>query len=174
MTYCPQCGYALREGTVICPACGVKTAGEEIPVKEEIKEEIKEEKTVADVIRDVSAEPEKGEAFPIPEPLAEKEDAPVKTGYGDNNVPTGKYALLSTGGYLLNQLLFMVPGVGLLFAIIMACASKKVARRRHALSAVILHLLFVLLAAGIVGISSLFGTSAVVAAVTEWLRELLL
>lgn len=169
MTYCPQCGYALREGTVICPACGVRTAAEEKTAAEEIKEE----KTVAEVISDASAEPKREEAFPIPEPIAEKEDAPVKTGYGDNNVPTGRYALLSTGGYLLNQLLFMVPGVGLLFAIIMACASKKLARRRHALSAVILQLLFILLVVGIVGISSLFGTSAVVAAITEWLRALL-
>ena len=24
MTYCPQCGYAIREGVTICPACGVK------------------------------------------------------------------------------------------------------------------------------------------------------
>ncbi len=170
MTYCPQCGYALREGTVICPACGIKTAAEEVPAREEIKEE----QTVAEAIKTAATPSPAEEMFPIPEPAHEKEETPVKTGYGDNNVPTGKYALISTGGYLLNQLLFSLPVLGLVFAVIMACASKKVARRRHALSAVILQTLFILLVGGIVGISALFGSSAVVAAITEWLRAILL
>lgn len=170
MTYCPQCGYALREGTVICPSCGVKSARESVPAAEETKKE----QPTAEVVKDTAANtPGEGEMFPIPEPVSEKEDTPVKTGYGDNAVPTGKYALVSTGGYLLNQLLFTVPVLGLAAAIIMACASKKVARRRHALSAVILHLLFLLLVGGIAGISAVFGSSAVVAAITEWLRALL-
>lgn len=170
MTCCPQCGYALREGMVICPACGVKTASETPPKTEETKKE----QTVGSVINEAAISSPAQELFPIPEPAPEKEEAPVKTGYSDNVVPTGKYSLVSTGGYLLNQLLFMVPVLGLVAAIIMACASKKVARRRHALSAVILHLLFILLVGGIVGISYLFGASAVVAAITEWLRALLL
>ena len=45
MTYCPQCGYAVREGVAICPSCGTKTLYGDTPVKEEIKEEQKEETT---------------------------------------------------------------------------------------------------------------------------------
>ncbi len=173
MTYCPQCGYAIREGVAICPSCGTKALYGATPVKEEIKEEsisqilVKEEKAVP--------APEKAqEVFPIPQPSAQpKEEIPVKTSYGDNLLPTGRYAVLSTGGYLLNQLLFMIPVIGLIAAIIMACASKKTNRRRHALSAVILHIIFLVLAGGIVGVSAVFGYSAVVAAITEWFEMMI-
>ena len=169
MTYCPQCGYALREGVVICPSCGTKTLCEILTVKEEKKEE-----SIAQILTEAESAPlsasAQAEAFPIPAPAEEKEQAPVKTSYSDNVLPTGRYAVLSTGGYLINQLLFMVPVIGFIIAIIMACASKKVNRRRHALSAVILHIIFLVLAGGIVGISAVFGYSAVVAAITEWLK----
>lgn len=172
MTYCPQCGYALREGVAICPSCGTKTLCETIPTKEEKKEE-----SIAQILTEAESAPgsapEQTEAFPIPAPAEEKEQAPVKTSYGDNVLPTGRYAVLSTGGYLLNQLVFMIPVIGFIIAIIMACASKKVNRRRHALSAVILHIIFLVLVGGIAGISAVFGYSAVVAAITEWLKMLI-
>ena len=170
MTYCPQCGYAIREGVAICPSCGTKALYGTTPVKEEIKEE-----SIAQILvkaeEDAPAPEKEQEVFPIPEPAAQqKEDPPVKTSYSDNVLPTGRYAVLSTGGYLLNQLVFMIPVIGLIAAIIMACASKKTNRRRHALSAVILHIIFLVLAGGIAGISAVFGYSAVVAAITEWLK----
>ena len=170
MTYCPQCGYAVREGVAICPSCGTKTLYGTTPVKEEIKEE-----SVAQILveaeKDIPAPEKVQEVFPIPEPVAQqREEIPVKTSYGDNLLPTGRYAVLSTGGYLLNQLVFMIPVFGLIAAIIMACASKKTNRRRHALSAVILHIIFLVLAGGIVGVSAVFGYSAVDAAITEWLK----
>lgn len=173
MTYCPQCGYAVREGVAICPSCGTKTLYGNVPVKEEIKEE-----SVARILAEAEKEPCAPEetaqqAFPIPEPVAQTaQEAPVKTSYGDNILPTGRYSLLSTGGYLLNQLLFMIPVIGLIAAIIMACASKKLNRRRHALSAVIIHILFLVLVGGLIGISAVFGFSAVTAAITEWIKAL--
>lgn len=175
MTYCPQCGYAVREGVAICPSCGTKTLYGDTPIKEEIKEESVAQ-VLAEAEKDIpspAAETEKEkEAFPIPEPVSQKEDVPVKTSYGDNILPTGRYALVSTGGYLLNQLVFMIPVFGLIAAIIMACASKKLNRRRHALSAVILHIIFLVLVGGVVGISAVFGFSAVTAAITEWIKAL--
>lgn len=156
MTYCPQCGYALRGGVLICPACGTKTVenignkAEEaktfVPQPPVLKAEVSQAAPQEDPENSVTED-----AFPIPEPLAEKESAPIKTGYGDNILPTGKYALLSTGGYLLNQILFMLPGIGFIIAIIMACAAKKVNRRRHALSAVILHIICIIIAAAGIG-----------------------
>ncbi len=169
MTYCPQCGYALRDGVLICPACGVKTV-ESYGKKAEEKPasypnafsaptpELKADAPVSYMLKEAELKkdiPE--EAFPIPEPLAEKETSPVKTGYGDNLLPTGKYALLSTGGYLLNQILFMIPGIGFIIALIMACAAKKVNRRRHALSVVILYVIGIILVAAGIGAVILLG-----------------
>ena len=45
MTYCPQCGYAVRDGVAICPSCGTKTLYGNTPVKEETKEESSTEET---------------------------------------------------------------------------------------------------------------------------------
>lgn len=161
MTYCPQCGYALRDGMLICPSCGVKTVesyGKKTedatvftPAEKSVPKPEREADTTISAIQKETEKDLPEEEFPIPEPLAEKEVTPVKTGYGDNELPTGKYALLSTGGYLLNQILFLLPGVGFIIAIIMACTAKKVNRRRHALSAVILHIICIVLAAASVG-----------------------
>ena len=174
MTYCPQCGYAVRDGVAICPSCGTKTLYGNTPVKEETKEEsIAQILVKAETDTPSPAENTEKTVFPIPEPAAEqKEDTPVKTAYGDNVLPTGRYAPVSAGGYLLNQLLFMIPVFGLIAAIIMACASKKLNRRRHALSAVILHIIFLVLVGGVGGISAVFGFSAVTAAITEWIKAL--
>lgn len=172
MTYCPQCGYALRGGVLICPACGVKTVESYGKKAEEntvvsVAPSAPAPKFEADApISAILKETEKEkvlpeEAFPIPEPLAKKEQTPVKTGYGDNILPTGKYALLSTGGYLLNQILFLLPGIGFIIAIIMACAAKKVNRRRHALAAVILHIVCIVLVAAAVGAVIWLGVESV-------------
>jgi len=169
MTYCPQCGYALRDGMLICPACGVKTVesygrkSDEKPASypnafSAPRPELKPDAPISQILKETELKkdiPE--EEFPIPEPLAEKEQTPVKTGYGDNVLPTGKYALLSTGGFLLNQILFLLPGIGFIIAVIMACAAKKVNRRRHALSAIILYIIGIILVAAGIGAVILLG-----------------
>lgn len=167
MTYCPQCGYALREGVLICPSCGIKTVESfgkkqeqtvQSPAQTAVYPKITADAPISDILKQAEEEklvPE--EEFPIPEPLAEREVAPVKTSYGDNVLPTGKYALLSTWGYLINQILFLIPGIGFIAAIIMACAAKKVNRRRHALSVVILYIIGILLAGAGVGAVMLLG-----------------
>ncbi len=149
---------------------------------EEVASTAEEIKEAAEQISDTPAEapvqedvkPDEEEVCPIPEPsLRPKEETPVKTGYGDNILPTGKYAIISTGGYLLNQLLFLLPVIGLIGAIIMAICARNVNRRRHALSAIILHVLGLMLLAGLVGISMLFGADAVMASVKEWLEAII-
>lgn len=137
MTYCPQCGYALRDGMPVCPACGVKTALQ--TAKDEPVKPLTEITDTLATAQENTAET--SEVFPIPEPVSEKAPSPVKTRYSDNTPPMGKYAPLSAGGYLINQILFMLPGIGFIIAIIMACASRRINRRRHALSAVILHII---------------------------------
>ena len=185
MTYCPQCGYAIREGVTICPACGVKvvTAPEEIAVEPEIAEdlteavdtEIKTEETatVSEILDEAAVS---DTPAPIPEPIVSEEaqeDTTVKTGYGDNALPLGKYAPVSTGVFLINQVLYMIPVLGLLFAIIIACSTKKLNCRRHALSWITLHIIFLVLVGGIFGISYTFGLPVVVASITDWLKALL-
>lgn len=179
MTYCPQCGYAIREGVTICPACGVKvvTAPEEVTTEAEIEKDVPETEVSSATVSEIIDEAAVSDTpAPIPEPIvseAAQEDTTVKTGYGDNTLPLGKYAPVSTGVFLINQVLYMIPVLGLLLAIIIACCTKKLNCRRHALSWITLHIIFLVLVGGVFGISYAFGLSVVVASVTDWLKALL-
>lgn len=164
MTYCAQCGYALRDGMLICPSCGVNTgftAETQPPVDDESAPVTDQTPDSQPVLQ------EQPPIIPIPEPQQQTQSSDIKTAYGDNLLPTGKYALLTTGGYFLNQILFMIPVIGFFVSAIMCMASKKVNRRRHAASALIIHIiLFILCCAATAGAIYLS------VAVADYIKEL--
>lgn len=60
--------------------------------------------------------------------------------------PTGKYAVMSTGSFILTSILFAIPVVGLIACIVMAFASKNLNRKHYAKAMLIFMIIGLVLA----------------------------
>lgn len=181
MSYCTQCGYALRGDAVFCPACGIRLPEPEptpdnhgvfadtCSVCEESQVPGEAAEAAPEAVPEDLFVPQKKE--PIPAPLAPRPDTPVITGYSDNALPRGSYAVLGTGGFFLNRLLFLIPVVGLISAILMACFSRNANRRNDARGALILRAVLYFTVIAAVAVVWLLVSSGIL--VWPWAKELI-
>lgn len=132
---CKHCGALLSEKAKFCFECGTLIAGnkqdEDKPVIASLKDgEVSESKTDTSIKND--------QLMNTPSVL--KNDPYVTPPPSDS-----KYAYMSIWGYVGMMILFSLPVIGFILAIIWACASKNINRRNYARAVLVLLAITIIL-----------------------------
>ena len=113
MITCNKCGASLADDTRFCTECGNKIEAAAAPAEAAVTEEVTEK--VEEVKEPVDQQPVQPQPVVQPVQQAPKTDAK----------PEGKYALISTGGFIGITLLMCIPLLGQLLLIIWALGGCK-------------------------------------------------
>ncbi|MBP3595090.1 MAG: zinc ribbon domain-containing protein [Lachnospiraceae bacterium] len=110
MITCNKCGASLAEDTRFCTECGNKIEAAATPAEAAVTEEVTEE--VKEPVYQQPVQPQ-----PVVQPVQQAPKTDAK--------PEGKYALISTGGFIGITLLMCIPLLGQLLLIIWALGGCK-------------------------------------------------
>lgn len=158
---CNSCGAEVASGRLFCTECGTKLeVAAEPAVKQTATATAKPKaKTPATKTAQPAAQPT---AQPVAQPVAQYAPQPVPQ-YAPQPVynqpsgePTGKYAPITTGGFVGISFLLLIPVVNIILLIIWACGGcKKITKRNYARAALIMLLIGLILSL-IIGLSLRF------------------
>ena len=148
MITCNKCGASLAEDTRFCTECGNKIEAAATPAEAAVTEEVTEEVKEPVYQRQTYQQPVYQQPVyqqPVqPQPVVQ----PVQQAPKTDAKPEGKYALISTGGFIGITLLMCIPLLGQLLLIIWALGGcKKKQKTYYARACLILMIISVVLGA---------------------------
>ncbi len=160
--FCTNCGNTLEEGALFCPECGQKVELPSAVAEAAFAGAVftaEPEPAAADVnsaFEEANAKAAEARKAEPAEPVytAPQEPQPVQAETPEEPRPVSKADKpVSTAAYFWLMLLFAIPGVGLLLAVILAFAARKKSLRNFARA----NLIWVLVALIIAIIGALVG-----------------
>jgi len=121
MITCNKCGASLADDTRFCTECGNKIEAAATPaeaaVTEEVKEPVYQQQTYQQPVYQQPVYQQPVQPQPVVQPVQQAPKIDAK--------PEGKYALISTGGFIGITLLMCIPLLGQLLLIIWALGGCK-------------------------------------------------
>ncbi len=153
--FCTNCGAELADGAVFCTECGTKLAPAEpqpepVPTADPAPVPVESPApAMAEPASAVPATPAPAPAYPAPNPYQTQEpyQQPYTAQPAASAPPAKENKPVSTIGFMLLQLLYVIPVVGFICSLVLAIAPRNKNVRHHALAnflwKIILLVLFV-------------------------------
>ena len=165
MAFCTECGASIPEGIRFCTSCGTPAPETAQPAPAVAADQQPFVPEPAPPAPQIPAPQPQAYAQPAPQyqqpvqppppqyqpvqPPVQTQPAPAPAKAADGEQApsrTGKYAVMGLGSYIGHGLLFAIPGIGWIFCIILAFASKKLNKRNYARATLIFTLIGALIA----------------------------